>query len=251
MGIQTRYSVAACLSKCSCVLILALLQGTSPRFRPPAQGAEAEVPTSEDITPVNEEPHTFLPQTTQAVAAAPPPNLEPIVNERPRMRTVSSFTTTSATPSTPPANNDSFASQFYPQCFSRSTPSNIPTVPQPARRQDDVPFSNIRHAFTQAIAPVATSVGGSNVAVVRLSCPSPPAASNLMTRPAAICLLPPQLLQMQTSARCWALARPRLYLVHRIPILDLALCHHFGVWPPPPRPYPKRSSHPSPPSLPV
>lgn len=64
-----------------------------------------------------------------------------------------------------PSSGGGFAAQFYPQAVSRSVPrDNIPTVPdrQATSSPDTAPFSAVRMAFTQAIAPVAISIGGSN-----------------------------------------------------------------------------------------
>lgn len=164
MGTRTRHVRA--FPKEFHVLILDYPKGISPRFRPPAQ---EEVPTPDETTPVVEEPHTFLPQDTRIVDATPPAaDPESFVYSRPRMQTASNPTT----PVTPPARGG-FAAQFYPQFMSRSH-SDIPTVPaaQPASRQDDAPFSFVRQAFTQAIAPVAMSVVPNNVPGVRHQCTS-------------------------------------------------------------------------------
>lgn len=149
------------------MLIIVHLKGISPRFVPPSQ---VEVHTPDETTPVVEEPRTFLPQASQdtriVVAAPPTPVPEAPMYYPPRVRTAST-----PAPINSPARS-SFATQFYPQFMFRSSESDIPAVPapQPASRQDDAPFSFVRQAFTQAIAPVAMAVAPNNVPGVRDLC---------------------------------------------------------------------------------
>ena len=147
------------------ILILVYPKGISPNFRPPAQ-EEADTPKSSTPVVEVEEPRTFLPQNIRVVAASStPPSPDSYLYSFPRMRT----TSTTPSPVTPPAARGGFASQFYPQFMFRSTPSDVPAAPatQSAPRQNDASFSHVRQAFTQAIAPVATSIVPQNTLRVR------------------------------------------------------------------------------------
>lgn len=169
----------------------AFYQGIPANFQAPSN---AEPPLPGTHTPFTDEPPSYgltnvrLGTTAEIVAAssrAPPPAPGTTFTPHRRMQT-------SSNPSTPSDGSnisELFASQFYATAIGRPMPSQMTTAPpaaapfalqqqqqqQPVRpppnqhRFATSPFSSVKTAFTQAVVPLATAVGGGAAQTVRPS----------------------------------------------------------------------------------
>lgn len=161
------------------------LQGVPPGYRAPGTIEEEESVLGDPETPFTDEPPSYGLENTYTNASThmestSVPSTPPATHlNLPRRRVQ-----TTSNPIVPPLtiNNNSvatssgggFAAQFYPHFIARSVQrDDIPTTParQGTSSPDAAPFSAVRMAFTQAVAPVAMSVGGSPRNTVCISRP--------------------------------------------------------------------------------